>query len=181
MERIDAPITAGPGGLHPASYLDWPAILGGTVVAAGTAAVFTAFGSALGLASISAEPGEGSFSLWLVVTGIWTVLSLIVSYLAGGYVAGRMRRRADDASADEVATRDAMNGLVVWGLGMLIGVWMAASVVSGAGSVAGTAATAIGSAAGASHRAPAVPLVARRRGLHRPSARQFPRTRATTP
>lgn len=148
MERIDAPITAGPGGLHPASYLDWPAILGGTVVAAGTAAVFTAFGSALGLASISAEPGEGSFSLWLVVTGIWTVLSLIVSYLAGGYVAGRMRRRADDASADEVATRDAMNGLVVWGLGMLIGVWMAASVVSGAGSVAGTAATAIGSAAG---------------------------------
>ncbi len=133
---------------QPGSSLDWPAILGGTVVAAGTAAVFTAFGSALGLASVSAEPGEGSFSLWLVVTAIWTVLSLIASYLAGGYVAGRMRRRVDDASADEVATRDGLNGLVVWGLGMLVGLWMAASVISGASSVVGTAATAIGSAAG---------------------------------
>lgn len=148
MERMETPISAAQGRAHPASYLDWPAILGGTVVAAGTAAVFTAFGSALGLASISAEPGEGSFGLWLVVTAIWTVLSLVASYLAGGYVAGRMRRRVEDASADEVATRDGINGLVVWGLGMLVGLWMAASIVSGASSVAGTAATAIGSAAG---------------------------------
>lgn len=148
MERMETTIAAGQGRVHPVSYLDWPAILGGTVVAAGTAAVFTAFGSALGLASISAEPGEGSFTLWIVVTAIWTVLSLVASYLAGGYVAGRMRRRVDEASADEVSTRDGINGLVVWGLGMLVGLWMAASLVSGVGSVAGTAATAIGSTAG---------------------------------
>lgn len=148
MDYVETPTSAAPARALPGSYLDWPAVLGGTVVAAGTAAIFTAFGSALGLASISAEPGEGSFSLWIVVTAIWIVLSLIASYLAGGYVAGRMRRRVDDATAEEVATRDGINGLVVWGLGMLIGVWMAAGVVSGASSVVGTAATAIGSAAG---------------------------------
>lgn len=128
------------------SYIDWAAVLGGAVIAAAIGGLFTAFGAALGLSTISAEPGEGSFSIWLIVTALWLVISLVASYLAGGYVAGRMRHRVDDASADEVAARDGINGLVVWGLGMLVTAWMAAGAISGAASAVGTAATAAGSA-----------------------------------
>lgn len=130
------------------SYIDWAAVLGGAVVAAALGGLFTGFGAALGLSTVSAEPGEGSFNLWLVVTALWLVVSLVVSYLGGGYIAGRMRRRVDDASADEVAARDGINGLVVWGLGMLVTAWMAAGAISGTVSAVGTAATAAGSAVG---------------------------------
>lgn len=130
------------------AYIDWAAVIGGAVVAAAIGGLFTAFGAALGLSTISAEPGEGSLNLWLVVTALWLVISLVASYLAGGYIAGRMRRRVDDSSADEVAARDGINGLVVWGLGMLVTGWMAAGAISGGVSAVGTAATATGSVVG---------------------------------
>lgn len=133
---------------HPAPYIDWPAVLGGAVVAAAIAGLLTTFGAALGLSTISAEPGEGSFGFWAIVTALWVVVSLVASYLAGGYVAGRMRRRADDADAEEVSARDGINGLVVWGLGMLVTAWMAAGAVGGLASAVGSTAQAVGSAVG---------------------------------
>lgn len=157
MERTESltvvPAARGTG----ASYIDWAAVLGGMVVAAAAAMLFTVFGTALGLGTVSAEPGEGSVTLLLVVTAVWTVASLAVAYLAGGYVAGRMRRRVEEATADEISTRDGINGLVVWGLGMLLTAWMAAGAVGTAavatgnavGGVAGGAAEAVGSAVGA--------------------------------
>ncbi|WP_273688940.1 hypothetical protein [Ketogulonicigenium vulgare] len=129
-------------------YIDWAAILGGTVVAAAIAALFMAFGAALGLSTISAEPGEGSFSLWIIVTAVWMVITLVVSYMAGGYIAGRLRRQDDEATADEISTRDGITGLVVWSLGMLLTAWMAGSLISGAASAVGTATNAAGAAVG---------------------------------
>ncbi len=135
------------------SYLDWPAIFGGGVVAVAVASVFTGFGAALGLSTISAEPGEGSFNLMLIVSALWVVVSLVASYMAGGYIAGRMRRRVDSAGADEVTIRDGINGLVVWGLGIVVTVVMLGSAVSttvsAVGSVASGAATVAGGVADA--------------------------------
>ena len=142
MERTEhLTASAAPAQTVAGSYIDWPAIFAGTVVAAALGGLFTTFGAAIGLGAISAEPGEGSFSLMMVLTAFWVIISLIVSFAAGGYIAGRMRRRIDNASADEVQTRDGINGLVVWGLATLIVAWMGASAV-------GTAVTAVGSAAG---------------------------------
>ena len=149
MERTETMTAASAPSIETGgAYIDWAAVFGGAVVAAATAGLFTAFGAALGLSTISAEPGEGSFNLWLIVTALWLVITLVASYLAGGYIAGRMRRRVDDASGDEVAARDGINGLVVWGLGMLVTAWMAAGAISGAVSAVGTAATATGAAVG---------------------------------
>ncbi len=136
-------------------YMDWPAIFGGGVVALAIGSVFTGFGAALGLSTISARPDEGSFSLMLILSALWVVVTLVASYMAGGYIAGRMRRRVDAASADEVTVRDGINGLVVWGLGIVVSVGILGSavsttvgavgdVVSGAGSVAGTVVQATG-------------------------------------
>lgn len=142
MERTETlTAAAAPATEMGGSYVDWPAILGGTVVAAAIAGLFTTFGAALGLSTISAEPGEGSGGWWLALTGLWVIVSLIAAFMAGGYVAGRMRRRVDAASADEVTARDGINGLIVWSLATLLSGLLAISAI-------GTAATAVGSAVG---------------------------------
>ncbi len=130
------------------SYVDWPAILAGAAIATAIAAIFGAFGAALGLSAVSAEAGEGSFGLAAVIGAVWLVVSLVASYMAGGYIAGRMRRRVDQASADEVTTRDGVNGLVVWAIGIIAGVMLISGAVSTTVSAVGTAATAAGSVAG---------------------------------
>lgn len=164
------------------SYVDWAAIFAGTVVAMAIGAIFAAFGAALGLSALSAEQGEGSGTLSLVLTGLWMVVTLVTSYAAGGYIAGRMRRRVDHASEDEVSTRDGVNGLVVWGLGIVLSAMALGNVVgstvstagSAVGSVAETAVTAAGSALGgvaegAAAFLPADPITAATDALSRPA------------
>ena len=132
------------------SGIDWGAILAGAALAAGIGLVLNAFGAALGLGTISAEPGEGSVNLALIVSGLWVVLSTILTYMAGGYVAGRMRRRGETMTDDETAVRDGVHGLVVWALGMIATAWIAASILgavtSTLGNVAGSVAEGAGSA-----------------------------------
>lgn len=154
MERTEALTTgSAPARDLPGAYIDWAAVIGGAVVAAAIASLFHMFGAGLGLSTISFEPGEGSVNLLLIVTGLWMVITLIASFMAGGYIAGRMRRRIDDASADEVAARDGINGLVVWAAGILLMAWMAmgvfGAIVGTVGNVADTAVRAGGAAAGA--------------------------------
>lgn len=152
MERTEENTRlSAPDKLLEGSYLDWAAIFGGGVVAVAIGSVFAAFGAALGLSTISADPDAGSINLMLIVTAVWIVVTLVASYMAGGYIAGRMRRRVDSAAADEVTARDGINGLVVWGLGMIVSVLLLGSAVSttvsAVGSVASGAATVAGGVA----------------------------------
>lgn len=128
---------------HDGSYADWPAIFAGGTVAVSIGLVFAAFGAALGLSAVSAQVGEGSGLVGLILSGLWAVITLVAAYGAGGYVAGRLRRRMDGASADEVSARDAMHGIVVWGLGVIVSFW----IISGAISTAATTAGAVASGA----------------------------------
>lgn len=149
MERTEQLTNgSGPSAYTGGSYIDWPAILGGAVVATAIAALFSAFGAALGLSAISAKPGEGSVGLAIILSAIWLVVTLVASYAAGGYIAGRMRRRVDTATPEEVTARDGINGLVVWGVGMMVGAVLLGSAVGTTISAAGTAASAAGSVAG---------------------------------
>lgn len=134
------------------SYVDWSAILAGAATAAAIATLLAGFGAALGLSAVSLEPGQGSVTLAMVVGAVFLVVTLVASYGSGGYIAGRMRRRVDQASADEVSVHDGLNGLAVWAVGTLVTVMLltnaAGNVVSAAGSAASTAVTAAGSAVG---------------------------------
>ena len=102
-------------------YVDWGAILAGSAIAAAIAFVFTSFGAALGLSIISPYEGEGSVIAAIVAVASWMLWTTVSSFMVGGYVAGRMRRRVDAASTDEVNIRDGIHGLSVWAVGVLLG------------------------------------------------------------
>ncbi len=131
------------------SYVDWPAIFAGTVVAVAIGLLLTTFGAALGLSAITLDGTDPSSTFELILTAVWLVLTLIAAYMAGGYIAGRMRRRVETATRDEVTARDGVNGLVVWGLGTMLSAFLLANVVSFAANTAGSVVAGAGQAAGA--------------------------------
>jgi hypothetical protein len=124
-----------------ASYVDWPAILAGAILASALSFVLLTFGSAVGLSMVSPEPGEGVSLRWVTIAGgVWLVWVAVSSFAAGGYLAGRMRRRVADATADETETRDGAHGVLVWATGALVGAVLAATGVGGLlGGAASTA------------------------------------------
>jgi hypothetical protein len=135
-----------------ASYIDWSAILAGALLATAISLVLLAFGGALGLGMVSPEEGAAPGRWLAIAAGLWFVWVVVSANIAGGYLAGRMRRRTGDATADESDTRDGANGLTVWAVATLIGALLATSGVStvtrGVGAAVGTVTQAAGSAAG---------------------------------
>lgn len=121
------------------SYIDWHAILAGGVFALAIAALLISFGASLGLSLTSPYRGEGVSAAWLAIAaGIWFAWVMVTGFGAGGYLAGRMRRRAGDASADEVQVRDGSHGLMVWATGALVSSLLAATGAGGLLAAGGT-------------------------------------------
>lgn len=128
------------------SYVDWPAILGGAVLATAISFVLLTFGSALGLSFTSAYEGSGiSLAAFAIAAALWLIWVQVSSFMAGGYLTGRLRRRNYDATEEESDIRDGSHGLLVWGLGVLLSAIIA---FFSASAVLGTTATAVGSAVG---------------------------------
>ncbi|WP_316978062.1 hypothetical protein [Shumkonia mesophila] len=114
------------------SYIDWAAVIAGTVLSSAISLVLLTFGAAIGLSMVSPFEGEGaSGPVFAVALGLWVLWVVVSSFMAGGYLAGRMRRRAWDATPHEVEVRDGAHGLSVWALGILVAGLMAAAGVSG--------------------------------------------------
>jgi hypothetical protein len=125
------------------AYVDWPPIFAGAFVAVAISTVMTTFGAAIGLSATSPISGSNmSGTAWIVATAIWVLWIAVSSFVAGGYLAGRMRRRIHDAGEHESDVRDGVHGLVVWAIGALLLGYLAASSITGlTKSIAGTATT----------------------------------------
>ena len=140
------------------SYVDWPAIFAGVVLASAISLVLLTFGSAIGLSMTSAREGYSASLFWIaIVGGLWVLWVQLTSAFAGAYLTGRMRRRVGDASEYESDIRDGSNGLVTWALGTLVAATIAWSGVMGAANVAGQAAGAAATVAGGAAAAVADP------------------------
>lgn len=101
-----------------ASYVDCGAIGGGAILALALSIVFMQFGSALGLSMTSDIPldQENAFGRVLAV-GLWFLWIQVIASLAGGYLAGRMRRPFSSNPSHEREMRDGAHGLMVWATG----------------------------------------------------------------
>jgi hypothetical protein len=134
------------------SYVDWPAIIAGIVLASAISVVLISFGSAVGLNFIDFGYGDGPNPIFVgIAAAVWFLWVQISSFMAGGYLTGRLRRRHHDASEDESDLRDGSHGLLVWAGAVVLGAALAFSGLGSAantvGSVASTATTAAASAA----------------------------------
>ena len=127
-----------------ASFVEWGAVLAGAFLAAAISFVLLTFGAAIGLSATSPWPNSGvSAKVIASVAVFWAMAQQIGAFMAGGYVAGRMRSRWHEAG-HEADFRDGLHGGLVWAVGVVIG---AALFLSAAGSVAKTGAEVAGGAA----------------------------------
>ena len=126
------------------SFVEWPAVFAGAVLAAALSFVFLTFGTAIGLSATSPWPGSGlSAKVIASLAVFWVLAQQIGSLMIGGYVAGRMRTRWAEAG-DEAEFRDGLHGGLVWAVGVLISALL---VLAAAGAAARTGAEVAGKAA----------------------------------
>ncbi|HEY9768165.1 MAG TPA: hypothetical protein V6C71_06590 [Coleofasciculaceae cyanobacterium] len=93
----------------------WGPILGGIFVALATQLILSALGAAIGL--ITGDSG--------VVTGIWTVVSLLIALFIGSWVTA--------SGCSPMNKKTAMlHGLIFWATTLALSAWLLASGVSGA-------------------------------------------------
>lgn len=143
---VVAPAQSAPGS---GSYLEWSAIFGGAALSAAITTLLTTFGSAIGLSLVSFEPSRSTGLTALAIAGaLWALWVAVMASAAGGYLAGRMRRPAADASLHERHVRDGSHGLVVWAVGALLIAGLAASSVAGLARTAASGVAAASTAAG---------------------------------
>jgi hypothetical protein len=141
-----APETWTDTALNIKQYIDWSAVFAGNAVSGGLILIFLPVGLSAGLSLTSVYTGEGTTaSTAISVAILWLAFSYLLSIAAGGYVAGRLRRRANDSNLEEVQFRDGSNGLVYWGVGMIFSALVTAQSLS---SAIGTTATTVGQASG---------------------------------
>lgn len=125
------------------SYVDWAAVIAGIVLASAISLVLLAFGTAIGLSFTNFRTFEGVAPIWVAIAAAsWLLWVEVSSFMAGGYLAGRLRRRFHDSTEHESDVRDGAHGLLVWAGALVVGAVIATggiSAVAGAiGSVAST-------------------------------------------
>jgi hypothetical protein len=119
-----------------ASFVEWGAVLAGAFLAAALSFVLLTFGTAIGLSATSPWPNAGvSAKVFVSVAVFWAMVQQIGAFMAGGYVAGRMRSRWHEPTQHEVEFRDGLHGGLVWAVGVVIG---AALFMATAGAAART-------------------------------------------
>jgi tellurite resistance protein len=103
------------------SYVEWGAVFAGALAASAISFVLLTAGAAIGLSLISPYAGESYSKTAASVAVFWSVAVPILSFLIGGYIAGRMRSAWETATSDEVQFRDGMHGMLVWALSIVAG------------------------------------------------------------
>lgn len=131
--------------------VQWGAVILGSLVASSICLVLLTFGAGIGLSATSAHPYAGaSPKAMVVISALYTAVTLIAAFAGGGYVAGRMRLPAAEELAEH-EFRDGAHGFAVWALTLFVAGLMAAFGAAGAVKTAIQATTTVagGGAAGA--------------------------------
>lgn len=141
-------------------HVDWAAIIAGAILASAIGFILMTFGSGLGLSLVDLDGRDLASPVMIAaLVGLWTAWVVVSSFMAGSYLAGRLRRRSFDANAHEVDVRDGSHGLTVWALGVLLGGYLAAmGVANVTGAVASSAQSAVSAGASAISESDADPM-----------------------
>jgi hypothetical protein len=100
--------------------VDWCAIFGAVIISAASLTILTAFGVAIGFASVSPWTTNPSGTTLALGAAAWFAITALYAGAIGGYITGRLRNASAAVSVDEQTTRDGVHGLIAWGLGLLL-------------------------------------------------------------
>lgn len=135
-------------GLDEAPSVSWAAVIAGAVAAVATTLVLMLVGAGLGLTVVSPWANAGVTATTFAVSSIvWLVVVQWLSSAAGGYLAGRLRRKWADLSDDEVTFRDTAHGFLSWALASIIVAALLGSAISAITGAATSVVSSVGSAA----------------------------------
>jgi hypothetical protein len=70
--------------------------------------------------------------IFYIALALWFTWITVSSFVAGGYITGRMRRPIDGATTHERHVRDGVHGLVVWAVAVVIGTSLATLSIASA-------------------------------------------------
>lgn len=130
--------------------VSWGAVFAGGVGAAAFALILLTLGTGLGLTTLSpwssATSNAKAFGIAAVV---WVCVTSILTSGLGGYLAGRLRSRWLDVSADEMHFRDTAHGFLSWAVATLVTAAILTSAASGIARVGAQTAAAATAAGGA--------------------------------
>ena len=130
------------------SYVDWPAIIAGIVLASAISIIFISFGSAVGLNFLDFGYGDSPNPIFVgIAAATWFLWVQVSSFMAGGYLTGRLRRRYFDSTEDESDLRDGAHGLLVWAGAAVLGTIIAVGGIGAAANAVGSAAATVTTAA----------------------------------
>ena len=162
---FSAAVTHTTAGLN--SAVSWGAIAAGAAAAASLSLILLILGLGLGLSSVSPWARDGiSATTFGVSTILWLTLTQLLASAMGGYLAGRLRTKWTDSTADEVYFRDTAHGFLAWAVASLATAALLTSVIgsilsggaqAGAsmiGGVASTTGSAVGGVAASTRSAP---------------------------
>jgi hypothetical protein len=132
------------------SGVDWKSVIAGAIAASAIFGLLMAFGTAVGLSLTSAHRGSGlSASTIAIAAALWVVLVHVWSFVAGGYLAGRLSD-VPDLHPEEAVFRAGANGFMVWALGTAISLlfvtFVSGAIVRSASQMVGPAASGVAQA-----------------------------------
>jgi hypothetical protein len=102
--------------------LRWSAVLAGSALAVGVWLVLQLFGSGVALKALDADTVDNVRNVGIGTT-VWSVLALLISMFAGGWLAARLAAHHDRRVAG-------MHGILVWALTSLVGFVAISAAVS---------------------------------------------------
>ena len=136
--------TAPTGDSATGQYVEWTPVIAGAIVASALSFVMFTFGSSLGMALASSSPTWRDASVGLaLLSGLYVILTTVVSLGLGGYIAGRLRSRwPTGPDTNELEFWDGIHGLLVWALAVALGALLAAAATAAIASTAAPTASA---------------------------------------
>lgn len=130
--------------------ISWGAVAAGAAAAMALTLLLLAIGSAVGFSSVSPWANSGiSVTTFEIGSGIYLVVTAMISSTIAGYIAGRLRAKWTGVHNYEVQFRDTAHGFLAWAVATILGAaFLAATSTVLAGGVATGATAGAGAAAG---------------------------------
>jgi hypothetical protein len=113
----------------PTHYANWTSIILGALIATALSSILLAFAATIGLGVTSAAPTWRDASAALaILSGLYLIIQAVISFGAGGYIAGRTRTSSAASHIIEIEHRDGLHGVAAWALAVVLGAMLAALI-----------------------------------------------------